>query len=229
MTGQVGNQQSLFSAGSSTSLPTRKGIEHQFDIPFVAGLASREKQIQQNYRPIIAVHKWFARRPGTLFRALLLSEFVEGPVRETFFRSHDLNGIRIADPFMGGGTPLLEANRVGCNVIGYDINPMAYWIVRQEIEHLDLRAYRNAASKVAVTLEKSVGHLYRTECLNCTQTDAAVKYFLWVKTNSCSGCGLEFDLFPGYLLAENQRHPKYVVVCSSCGELNEEDTRKSLG
>ena len=24
--------------------------------------------IQQNYRPIIAVHKWFARRPGTLFR-----------------------------------------------------------------------------------------------------------------------------------------------------------------
>src|ERR1035437_8438017 len=25
--------------------------------------------IQQNYRPVIAVHKWFARRPGTLFRA----------------------------------------------------------------------------------------------------------------------------------------------------------------
>jgi len=45
-------------------------IEQLFDIPFVAGLALREKQIQQNYRPPIAVHKWFARRPGTLFRAL---------------------------------------------------------------------------------------------------------------------------------------------------------------
>ena len=55
-------------------------IEQNFDIPFVAGLALREKQIQQNYRPIIAVHKWFARRPGTLFRSLLLSEFVEEPV-----------------------------------------------------------------------------------------------------------------------------------------------------
>jgi putative DNA methylase len=53
-------------------------IEKNFDIPFVAGLALREKQIQQNYRPIIAVHKWFARRPGTLFRALLLSEFGDG-------------------------------------------------------------------------------------------------------------------------------------------------------
>jgi putative DNA methylase len=102
------------------------GIERNFDVAFVAEMALREKQIQQNYRPIIAVHKWFARRPGTLFRALILSEFVNAPVEQTFFRSHDLRGIRIADPFMGGGTPLLEANRVGCDVIGYDINPMAY-------------------------------------------------------------------------------------------------------
>jgi hypothetical protein len=47
-------------------------IEKDFDVPFVAQLAQREKQIQQHYRPIIGVHKWFARRPGTLFRALLL-------------------------------------------------------------------------------------------------------------------------------------------------------------
>ena len=43
-------------------------IERNFDISFVADLALREKQIQQNYRPVIAIHKWFARRPGTLFR-----------------------------------------------------------------------------------------------------------------------------------------------------------------
>jgi len=41
-------------------------IEKEFDIPFIADLALREKQIQQNYRPVIAVHKWFARRPGIL-------------------------------------------------------------------------------------------------------------------------------------------------------------------
>jgi hypothetical protein len=46
-------------------------IEQHFYVPFVAALALREKQVHQNYRPVIAVHKWFARRPGTLFRALI--------------------------------------------------------------------------------------------------------------------------------------------------------------
>ena len=89
-------------------------IETDFDIPFIADLSLHEKQIQQNYRPIIAIHKWFARRPGTLFRGLLLSEFVSGDLRESFFQSQKLNGLRVFDPFMGGGTPLIEANRVGC-------------------------------------------------------------------------------------------------------------------
>ena len=120
-------------------------IERDFDVSLIADLALREKQIQQNYRPIIAVHKWFARRPGTLFRGLLLAEFVEAPLKESFYRGHNLHGLRIADPFMGGGTPLLEANRLGCDVIGHDINPMSYWIVKQEIEHLDLDAYRAAS------------------------------------------------------------------------------------
>lgn len=53
-------------------------IEKVFDVSFIANLALREKQIQQNYRPVISLHKWFARRPGTLFRGLLLSEFVQG-------------------------------------------------------------------------------------------------------------------------------------------------------
>jgi putative DNA methylase len=39
-------------------------IEKDFDIPFIADLALREKQIQQNHRRVIAVHKWFAGRPG---------------------------------------------------------------------------------------------------------------------------------------------------------------------
>ena len=55
-------------------------IESHYDVPMIAALALREKQIQQNYRPIIAVHKWFARRPGALFRALVLSEFGTKPL-----------------------------------------------------------------------------------------------------------------------------------------------------
>ncbi|HXH10408.1 MAG TPA: DNA methylase [Alphaproteobacteria bacterium] len=204
-------------------------IEKNFDIPFVAELALREKQIQQNYRPIIAVHKWFARRPGTLFRALLLAEFVEGSLRENYFRANNLKGLRVADPFMGGGTPLLEANRLGCEIIGYDINPMAYWIVRQEIERLDLTAYREAARQLIQSLSNQVGAFYKTTCLACRSMDAQVKYFLWVKVQPCQHCGQWMDLFPGYLLAENQRHPKNVFVCPTCGELTETEDRKNPG
>ncbi len=116
---------------AARDVPRVGGIEAKFDVPFVAELARRDKQIQQSYRPVIGVHKWFARRPGTVFCALILSEFgAGGRLGELFFRSNDLSGRLVADPFMGGGTPVLEANRLGCSVIGADINPMAYGIVR---------------------------------------------------------------------------------------------------
>lgn len=204
-------------------------IERDFDIPFVSRMALREKQIQQNFRPVIAVHKWFARRPGTLFRALLLSEFVGGPLKDVYFRSHNLKGIRVADPFMGGGTPLLEANRIGCDIIGYDINPMACWIVRQELQYLDVEAYREAAEELRRQLESLVGHYYRTTCLECGSAGAHVKYFIWVKTLRCTKCGTEFDLYPGYLLAQNKRHPNNVIICATCGSLNEVKSRFAPG
>lgn len=196
-------------------------IEQNYDVKFVAALALREKQIQQNYRPIIAVHKWFARRPGSLFRALLLSEFADRSIEETYYDAHSMEGITIADPFMGGGTPLLEANRVGCNVIGVDINPMAAWVVREEIEAIDLESYTRATENLLDHLSQEVGHLYKTRCPITGRRDADAKYFLWVKTGLCRQCRREFDLFPGYVLAKNVRHPVHVLVCASCGELNE--------
>ena len=197
-------------------------IEKDFDVPFVAQLAQREKQIQQHYRPVIGVHKWFARRPGTLFRALLLAEFADKePLASRFFNGHDLSPLIVGDPFMGGGTPLLEANRAGCHVVGADINPMAYWIVRQEMADLDREAFRAAAQQVVSSVEMEVGPLYETTCPHCGNPHAQVKYFLWVKQQPCVSCGETINLFPRYLVAKNQRHPKYVLLCSRCGALNE--------
>ncbi|MCI0399490.1 MAG: DUF1156 domain-containing protein [Chloroflexi bacterium] len=198
-------------------------IETDFDVSFVAQLAQREKQIQQSYRPVIGVHKWFARRPGTLFRALLLAEFAnDQPLSTSFFQSHNLGLRVIGDPFMGGGTPLLEANRLGCHVVGADINPMAYWIVRQELAELDRRIFRQTADEVIADVEATIGDLYRTTCVQCGQL-ASVKYFLWVKQQPCARCRQLIDLFPSYLVAKNQRHPNYVLVCPSCGVLNERE------
>ena len=159
------------------------------------------KQIQQNYRPIIAVHKWFARRPGTLFRGLLLSEFGDAPVEDTTIveqlrgRDHrrSLHGRRHAAA--GGKPDRVQRHRM-------DINPMAAWIVQEEIDALDLKAYRNTAERLLLTCRGS-RPLYKTRCPMTGRKDADVKYFLWVKTGPVRACRKDFDLFPGYLLAED--------------------------
>lgn len=203
-------------------------IEQRFDVPLIARMALKEKQIQQSYRPVIGVHKWFARRPGTLFRGLILSEFGRDRLEKTFFRRNDLAGIRIADPFMGGGTPLIKANRVGCEVQGFDINPMSAWIVREEIESVDLSAYRQAVRSLLASLRTEIDRFYRTSCPLYGDANVPVKSFLWVKVLDCLRCGKAFDLFPGYLVARNRRHPMNVLVCPTCGDLNQvEDYRDS--
>jgi adenine-specific DNA methylase len=195
-------------------------LEQDFDASFATALALKEKQIQQSYRPIIGIHKWFARRPGTIFRSLLLAEFNgREPLEQGYWRAHKLKGV-IADPFMGGGTPIYEANRLGFHVVGTDINPMAYWVVRQALAALDPKAFAEVAGEVVRDVEAEIGDLYRTKCHGCGH-DADVKYFLWVKVAACPGCSAENDLFPGYLLAEAKRHPKNVLVCAACGHLNE--------
>jgi adenine-specific DNA methylase len=195
-------------------------LEQHFDVAFATALALKEKQIQQNYRPIIGIHKWFARRPGTIFRNLLLAEFNGHESLDTsYWRTHQLRGV-IADPFMGGGTPVVEANRLGFSVVGADVNPMAHWIVRQSLSPLDLAAFQAAAALVVADTERQLADLYRTRCLTCGKT-ADVKYFLWVKTETCPACGTANDLFPGYLLAAAERHPRHVVACAGCGALNE--------
>lgn len=199
-------------------------IEHDFQIPFVARLALAEKQIQQNYRPLIAVHKWFARRPGTLFRALLLSEFGGQRVDQTFFHGHSFADKHILDPFMGGGTTVVEANRLGCMVTAADINPMAWWIVRQEIQDLDLDAYAEAAAALRAHLRHEIGQLFQTKCPK-TGRMAEAKYYLWVKKVRCASCGKNHDLFPSHLIAQDVRHPANVFTCGYCGSLFESKDR----
>ena len=198
----------------------RSNIERRFDPTFATRLALREKQIQQSYRPIIGIHKWFARRPGTVFRSLLLAEYNGSePLDTSYWRQHQLTGV-IADPFMGGGTPIYEANRLGFSVLGADTNPMAYWVVRQALGYLDREEFASTAEQVASDIEDTVGDFYETTCIKCGQS-AQVKYFIWVKTEPCPSCQTVNDLFPGYLLAQDSRHPKHVIACSKCGCLNE--------
>lgn len=196
-------------------------LERRYDDTLIAGLASAEKQVQQSYRPIIQVHKWFARRPGTLFRGLLLSHFDERPLAESFFEGHDLQGV-VLDPFIGGGTTAYEANRLGLSVIGYDTNPLSRWIVSRKLEPLDVAAYLEAGEKIAEAVEGEIGHLYKTTCDECGD-EGLVKFFLWAKTHTCPECSTVNLMLPGPCVAGRRmkRHTHDVLVCASCRSFNQ--------
>ncbi len=130
---------------------------------------------------------------------------------------------------MGGGTPLLEANRLGCGVTGIDVNPMSYWIVREELQRIDLDAYKEASKVLLRALESTAGHYYLTSCIHCGIDDAKVKYFLWIKSIPCQNCDHSIDLFDGHLVAKDTRHPTNVFMCGTCGGLNEKTTRSEPG
>jgi len=98
---------------------------------------------------------------------------------------------------------------------------VAAWIVQEEIGHLNLTSYQEAAATLLAGLTEEIGAYYRTDCPLYGDHDVPVKYFLWVKTLPCDQCGVEIDLFPGYLLSKDSRHPRNVLVCAGCGALNE--------
>jgi adenine-specific DNA methylase len=113
-------------------------------------------------------------------------------------------------------------------VTAADINPMSWWIVRQQIQDLDLGGYAKAAAALRSDLRKEVGHLFTTKCPK-TGKSLDVKYFLWVKTATCGSCGKLHDLFPSHLVAQDVRHTANVFVCGHCGTLFESESRKNPG
>ena len=166
------------------------------------------------------MHKWFARRPGRLFRALALAELTDARSDVAYTYGHQLRGVCL-DPFMGGGTPICEAGRLGLSVIGYDTNPMARWVVERELEHVDPDELAAVGERVCADVERSIGGYYKTACPTCQQ-DAQGRYYLWVRQHRCA-CEREHPLLADTLLvsAEMGRHPRDVHCCPHCLTLHE--------
>ncbi|MCZ7667311.1 MAG: hypothetical protein M5U34_08925 [Chloroflexi bacterium] len=67
-------------------------IETQdFPFEFVSTLAERESWRKEIYRPIYHVHKWWAKRLGSVFRAILLGSALHDheSLEDEFYNIHD--------------------------------------------------------------------------------------------------------------------------------------------
>ena len=121
---------------ASIILPVSKGpraIEDQaFPFEVFSQAAELESWRKEINRPLSHIHKWWAQRLGTVFRAILIGALApKGADLETLFYSKVQSpDALVFDPFMGSGTTLTEAVKIGARAIGRDINPVAHFLVR---------------------------------------------------------------------------------------------------
>ena len=92
--------------------------------------AEAESWRKEVHRPIYHVHKWWARRLGTVFRATVLAALAPSgsDVLRLFYEPTRFPGAVVFDPFMGSGTTIGEALKLGARAIGRDINPVAEFL-----------------------------------------------------------------------------------------------------
>ncbi|MBW1935301.1 MAG: DUF1156 domain-containing protein [Deltaproteobacteria bacterium] len=220
-------------------------IEDSFPIVEINRLAIPERNA---FKPIYQMHKWFARRASCVFRAILLGCMKPLPldedgkpiksgaevIMEEFYRDHtddpDTNGKVILDPFMGGGTTVVEALRLGCKVIGIDLNPVAWFIVKTEVEPVDIEELKASFKRLAErevswsgkSVKETLLEQYKTECPCCGagREEADIIYTFWVKSAVCTACRKEVPLFSNYIIAAKTPSIRYHrdVECPECGK-----------
>lgn len=161
-------------------------IDRAFPESFVDELSRQEVFNKHLFRPNTYLHKWWARRCGSTFRAIL-KQFVPTSERRDYYAPGGLEGRIVFDPMMGGGTTLHEAIRLGANVIGADIDPIPVVQARATLTQASLAGLRTAFGQFFDELYDALGCYFQTECPICLQT-VDTQYTLYGLRKHCI-CG----------------------------------------
>lgn len=201
----------------------RSALEVGFPIVEVSQIAEQESWRKEIYRPIYHIHKWWATRLGSVFRAITLAAL--SPESDdtwgSFYERHDFAGKVVLDPFMGSGTTLGEAVKLGAKAIGCDINPVSSFLVKQAFTAVSEDDLRSAFAKLEREIAPQIQGYYRTEDVD--GTPLRVLYYFWVKVVSTDE-GEVIPLFSRYVFAQDaypKKKPAAQMVCRSCWGLIE--------
>lgn len=197
-------------------------IDDGFPFEEISEIAEAESWRKEIHRPIYHVHKWWAQRLGSVFRAAIIASAVPkgASVLEYFYEPASLEGVTVFDPFMGSGTTVGEALKLGCTAIGRDINPVAYRAVRTALGPLDRRDLAHQFDVLSQTVAPKLQRLYRS--IDSRGCPCDVLYYFWVKVLICPKCDSEVDLFPRYVFTRHADRTKDVpvyVLCPGCADV----------
>lgn len=193
-----------------------------FPLEFLSVVAERESWRKEIYRPVYHLHKWWAKRLGSVFRGILLGCLLpeDTNLEEAFYQRHDFSDVIVFDPFMGSGTTVGEAHKLGCTALGRDINPVACESVRVALGPLDRHRLQSAFSDLSATVGERIRELYQSTDARGQRCD--VLYYFWVKSVSCPQCTSNVDLFSTRIIARNadpDRKPDIQICCPRCSDI----------
>jgi len=203
----------------------KKAIESDFPILEVSKLAEKESWRKEINRPIYHIHKWWAKRLGSVFRAIALAAL--SPEKfytwRDFYTQQDFRGKVVLDPFMGSGTTLGESLKLGCKVIGCDINPVSTFLVQQALTSVNECELRSTFAQLEQEVAKEIQSYYQTRD---PETDEwiPVLYYFWVKTATTPE-GESIPLFSNYVFSKNaypKKKPKSQIICPNCWNIIED-------
>ncbi|MEO0075417.1 MAG: DNA methyltransferase, partial [candidate division WOR-3 bacterium] len=151
--------------------------------------------VAKPHTPIYKMHRYFARRPYTVFRELI--------------KHYSNPGSIILDPMCGGGVTIVEGLRLRRKVIGVDLNPMAIFITRCEVMDVDLDKLKKAFYEISEKVKDEINSFYHTICPKCKKETPA-DWFEWSNVVECPYCKKEV------ILAEAKKIKAGTYQCLHC-------------
>jgi putative DNA methylase len=192
-------------------------VERDFLVEKLTPIVNREVNAKN---PVYQMHKWWARRLASVFGMLLVTSFSNTSenrrdIWAKYVKGSSLTGKIILDPMMGGGTSIVETLRLGGKAVGIDVNPVAWFVTKKEIDPFDSEAIDNAFKSLEKTVGKEIQSFYKTKCLN--GHDADIMYSLWHKEVECKKCHKSIAILQHYVISEKKE--ELSVVCPACGTI----------
>lgn len=194
----------------------KHAIENDFPFEKIDPIAEIESYRKEINRPIYHIHKWWAKRLGTVFRSIVSGALTEGEWKDFYeFQSH--SGKVVLDPFMGSGTTLGEAAKLGASVIGCDVNPVSTFLVTQALTRINLKSLETEYKAIERDVKDEISSYYTTMVPGASKPTPALYYF-WVKIVTTPD-GEEIPLFSSYVFSKNaypSKKPDSQIWCPSC-------------
>ena len=89
-------------------------------------------------------------------------------VWDLYYANHQKAGnfkqVKVLDCFMGGGTTLVEGSRLGFEVAGVDLNPVAWFVVKNELACTDPNEVREFFDQIEAEVKPVIQPFYVADC-----------------------------------------------------------------